>query len=157
MIASFRNNPGHPELLYLEDEFDDSWMPSLYKACHCLVQPYRGEGFCLPIVEAMACGLATIVTGYGPALDFCTSETTWLIPAVEAPFLSKRIADMETADYPWLAEPDLDALISFMRNAYENRQELTRRGIIASEFISRNFTWQQAGDKAAEAITHLIN
>jgi glycosyltransferase involved in cell wall biosynthesis len=29
------------------------------------VQPYRGEGFCLPIAEAMACGKPALVTGIG--------------------------------------------------------------------------------------------
>ena len=28
-------------------------MAGLYRACDCAVQPYRGEGFCLPVAEAM--------------------------------------------------------------------------------------------------------
>jgi len=29
-------------------------MAALYQACDCVVQPYRGEGFCLPVAEHAA-------------------------------------------------------------------------------------------------------
>jgi glycosyltransferase involved in cell wall biosynthesis len=29
-------------------------LPRLYAACDALVHPYRGEGFALPVLEAMA-------------------------------------------------------------------------------------------------------
>ena len=60
-------------------------MAGLYSACDCLVHPFRGEGFGLPVVEAMACGLPVIVTGAGPALDYATDETAFLIPATTRP------------------------------------------------------------------------
>ena len=42
---------------------------SLYRACDVLVHPYRGEGFAMPVLEAMACGLPVIVTNGGPTDD----------------------------------------------------------------------------------------
>ena len=56
-------------------------LAGLYAACDCLVHPYRGEGFGLPIAEAMACGLPAIVTGYGAAMDFCDERTSYPILA----------------------------------------------------------------------------
>lgn len=45
-------------------------MASLYAATHVLVAPYRGEGFCLPVLEAMAVGVCPIVPRGGPTDDF---------------------------------------------------------------------------------------
>ena len=44
--------------------------PALYRACDVLVQPYRGEGFCLPALEALAWGGRSIVTDGGSTDDF---------------------------------------------------------------------------------------
>ena len=58
---------GYP-IEYHDRALNDQEMAGLYAACDCLAHPYRGEGFALPVVEAMACGLPAIVTGAGPAL-----------------------------------------------------------------------------------------
>jgi hypothetical protein len=68
----------------------------------------RGEGFGLPIAEAMACGLPVIVTGYGAALDFYNEDNAYLIPAQVVRLPSKVVGDLETIDFPWLAEPTLE-------------------------------------------------
>ena len=47
----------------LDDELDDDEVAALYRACDVLVHPYRGEGFAMPVLEAMACGLPVITTG----------------------------------------------------------------------------------------------
>ena len=78
-----------PEIEYLTDDLSAEEMAGLYQACQCLVHPYRGEGFGLPIAEAMACGLAVIVTGYGAALDFCDDTRAFLVPARLARFNAK--------------------------------------------------------------------
>src|SRR5207302_1409289 len=94
------------EIEYLHQNLREEELAGLYTACDCLVHPYRGEGFGLPIAEAMACGLPVIVTGYGAALDFCNDENAFLIPASIRCFPERKLGDLETVDYPWLAEPD---------------------------------------------------
>jgi glycosyltransferase involved in cell wall biosynthesis len=69
-IDRFRSQPHAPAIEYLDQPLKEAELPGLYTACQCLVHPYRGEGFGLPIVVAMACGLPVIVTGSGAALDF---------------------------------------------------------------------------------------
>ncbi|RMF59067.1 MAG: glycosyltransferase, partial [Calditrichaeota bacterium] len=59
-----------PEIEYIDAVLAEEEMAGLYTACDVLVHPYRGEGFGLPILEAMACGRAVIVTHGGAALDF---------------------------------------------------------------------------------------
>ena len=55
---------GYP-VEYIDHNLSETEVARLYAACDCLVHPFRGEGFALPVVEAMACGLPVIVTGAG--------------------------------------------------------------------------------------------
>ena len=73
--------PNAPEILYLNEELPPDSLPGLYTACDCLVLPYRGEGFGLPVPEAMACGLPVIVTAGGATDDFVRDDFAWRIPA----------------------------------------------------------------------------
>ena len=41
-------------------------LADLYRSRDVLVHPYRGEGFAMPVLEAMASGLPVIVTAGGP-------------------------------------------------------------------------------------------
>lgn len=151
-IENVQAQTNAPKIAYTNTNLSPNEIPGLYTACDCLVHPYRGEGFGLPIAEAMACGLPVVVTGYGAALDFCNSETAYLITATEARLSEKRVGDMETVDYPWVAEPDVDALAQLMRHVYEHKDEAQSKGKKASEHILTNFTWEQA---AAVAETRL--
>ena len=56
----------------------------------------------------------------------------------------KRVGDEPTVDYPWLAEPDRDALQTFMRHVYENPQVARAKGHAAREHILANFTWERS-------------
>ena len=101
---------------YIDRDLDENEIARLYAACDCLVHPFRGEGFALPVVEAMACGLPVIVTGAGPVLDYASEETAFLIPARRGNFAECRVGDLETIGRPWLWEPDLDALVEHLRS-----------------------------------------
>ncbi len=144
LIARYRQNPDLPEVEYLDRFLPDRELAGLYTACDCLVHPYRGEGFGLPMAEAMACGLAVVVTGHGAALDFCSAETAYLIPAREVKLPMKKVGELETVDHPWLAEPDAAALADIMRHVAEHPGEARERGRAAARHIARNFTWEKA-------------
>lgn len=156
LIERFRSDPQAPEIEYIDTDFSADDMAGLYTACHCLVHPYRGEGFGLPIAEAMACGLAPIVTGYGAALDFCPPEIAWLLPTKLEKLPVKRVGQFETVDYPWLAEPDFDALVDMLRYAANNPEGVYRRGKTAADFIRKNYTWEHAARIAEERLQAVV-
>lgn len=51
----------------------------LYRSADCYVLPTRGEGFGRPFLEASACGLPVIATGWSGQLDFLTPRNSRLL------------------------------------------------------------------------------
>jgi glycosyltransferase involved in cell wall biosynthesis/predicted O-methyltransferase YrrM/Flp pilus assembly protein TadD len=154
-IAAFRADRQAPEIEYIDGTLPEEELARLYAACDCLAQPYRGEGFGLPIAEAMACGLPVIVTGYGACLDFCGPEHGYLVPAREVRFPERRIGDLETVDYPWLAEPDVGVLAQSLRHVYEHPDDAGARGAKGAAHIHGSFTWQHAVAAAERRLLEL--
>ncbi|WP_084664443.1 glycosyltransferase [Thermanaeromonas toyohensis] len=147
-IKELQGQKGIPEILYLEENFNEREMAALYCSCNCLVHPYRGEGFGLPILEAMACGLPVIVTGYGACLDFCHEGNALLIRARLEAGKEKRVGELETVSYPYWAEPDVEHLIHLLRWVYENLGEARVIGSRAAEEVARRFNWNEVAAKA---------
>jgi tetratricopeptide (TPR) repeat protein len=147
-IAAFRADLDNPEVVYLDSPLSEEEMARLYCACDCLAAPYRGEGFGLPIAEAMSCGLPVLVTNHGAALDFCDELTAWLIPARVATAPDCRLGDLELAAPATLAEPDGDALVGLLRRIVDSPDECRRKVAAGRRRVEERLTW----DHAASAV-----
>lgn len=146
-IQEAQQRPNAPEIIYLNADLPGEELAALYRACDALVHPYRGEGFGLPIAEAMACGLPVLVPNYGACLDFCDPETAILVPAklVSLPQLQDPPAC--EAGY-WVSEVQNEDLVHAMREAARTPERGRAIGARASERIRREFTWQRAAQVA---------
>jgi glycosyltransferase involved in cell wall biosynthesis len=140
-IRRFAQRHDVPGVLVLTERMDDARLSSLYRGCDAFVLPYRGEGFGMPLVEAMACGKPVLTTAAGPALEFCSTESAYLISATEV-----RVPDPPppfgefSSEWSWF-EPDLVELTSALRSIYENRQEAEKRGVFAAGKIAQTHPW----------------
>jgi glycosyltransferase involved in cell wall biosynthesis/FMN phosphatase YigB (HAD superfamily)/tetratricopeptide (TPR) repeat protein len=153
-IRAAQLQPNAPEILYLNAELPPDSLPGLYTACDCLVLPYRGEGFGLPALEAMACGLPVIVTAGGATDDFVRDDFAWRIPA-ERRIFGQEVSGMKLAGAGWLLEPDGAALGRFLRAAFTNPAEAHRRGQLAAQHARQFCSWQNCAAIAAQRIREL--
>jgi glycosyltransferase involved in cell wall biosynthesis len=154
MLATFDSIPNRPELVFLDEEVPYERLPSLYRAADVLVQPYRGEGFCLPALEALACGVPVIVTGGGPTDDFTSEECAWHLPARQVPTDPAAFTDAYAlAPGGFLLEPDLDALVETLRAAADPA-ERDRRAATARAHAEK-FSWPAAASQAEARLAAL--
>lgn len=143
-----------PEVLYLDRVLPESEMPGLYASCDVLVHPYRGEGFGLPILEAMACGVPVIVTNGGACLDFCNSKNSLLVKAEKKELSYREISPkLETVKAPWLFEVDSKDLQDKMVYAYQYPKEMKSLGQKVSEGIRSDWSWDRAAEKIVSRVS----
>jgi len=166
-ICQIQRDPKSPALIYFNRRLSEDQMAGLYTACDCLVHPYRGEGFALPVLEAMACGLPVIVTAGGATDDFVDEQTGYRIPAtkrilpkpeITLPFKEgHRIVNLKvpSAGDLWFLEPDRTALAEKMRWVYEHPQAAREVGQRASRRVRADFTWARAAEKVMERLQEL--
>ncbi|MEW6304181.1 MAG: glycosyltransferase family 29 protein [Verrucomicrobiota bacterium] len=153
-IRAAQAQPGAPEILYLDEELADADLPGLYAACDCLVHPYRGEGFGLPVLEAMACGLPVVVTAGGATDDFATEDLVYRLPAMRVG-LGREVGGMKLAHTGWWLEPDGAELKRLMHAVFNDPVAARERGRRASETVRREWTWARSAAVAEQRLNEL--
>ncbi|HEY4246637.1 MAG TPA: glycosyltransferase [Lacunisphaera sp.] len=150
-IKAIKANLNAPEICYLNEELPAEALPALYNACDSLVHPYRGEGFGLPVLEAMACGLPVIVTAGGSTDDFATDAFSYHIPA-RRQSIGNNVSGMKLAGDGWMLEPDAVALGERMKWVVAHRDDARALGQRASVHARTQWSWDRAAGIAQERI-----
>jgi glycosyltransferase involved in cell wall biosynthesis len=139
----------------MTDMLAESDMPGLFTACDCLVHPYRGEGFGLPVLEAMACKVPVIVTAGGATDDFCTAETGYLVQSRRKSFVSKDIDFVGGSG--WVLEPDALSLGELMRQVYEHPAEANEKAALALVRVRTDYTWEKVATQVLDRIRSILS
>lgn len=137
-IREFQSRAGTPEILYLTEDMGEEDIARLYRACHCLVHPYRGEGFGLPVAEAAASGLPVIVTRGGATDDFIPASLGYFIPSRP---VGVRLDEFNLNG--WVLEPDAQALAELMARVRSRAEERRERAGRMRNAVSR-LSWEAA-------------
>ena len=135
--------PRHAPIEVISTPLDLGEMRYLYTHAGCLVSASRGEGFGLPVAEAMLLGCPVIATIYSGQADICQAEHCWPVDYKLEPARTHL-----TEGNSFWAEPSVDSLRQQMRSVYKasahERAEKTER---ARQFVLDRFTWQKVAER----------
>ncbi|HEX4760053.1 MAG TPA: glycosyltransferase [Thermoleophilaceae bacterium] len=140
-------------VIYIDDDVSPDELAALYRAGDVFVTPYRGEGFCLPALEAMASGLPVIHTAVGPTSEFVPEDGGWAIPAERAPLRAgTRLPELEGEGYVHEADPH--ALAQILREAAADPVERLARARIAHA-RAQDYHWERVAEIAEQSFATL--
>lgn len=121
----------------------------LYRSADCFVLPTRGEGWGMPILEAMACGLPVIATNCSSQVDFMNENNSLLL---EVESLVPAVAKCPYYEgFRW-AQPSYEHLRKLMRWVYENQNEAHALGQQAANDAAILWTWKHSTESMIKAI-----
>ena len=154
LLKEFKEkNSNYPHVLVIDDDYSISEVKSLFKISNVYVAPSHGEGFGLPIAEAMSNSVPVITTSWGGQLDFVTEKNSWLIDFKFA----YSDSHFEQYNSVWAA-PSSDHLaqqMKFLRNA--NPSDIKNKTKIAFDDINRNYSWEKTADINVKFVKKLLD
>jgi glycosyltransferase involved in cell wall biosynthesis len=124
-------------LIYIGETLPFSKVSQLYQAADAYVSPYFTEGFNMPVLEAIACGLPVICTKGGATDDFTTQDFALYI---ESKVQECRLDEHNTG---LTLVPDIKHLIELMRVIIERHDFREQARKTGSEFVKAKFTWEK--------------
>ena len=129
-------NNKYPHVEVIEEDLELPQIKSLYIQSDCLIAPSHGEGFGLPIAEAMALEIPVIATAWGGQLDFINSSNSWLIDYKFA--YSKSHFNLFSSAW---AEPCEDNCALVMKEIYNTPiDDIKSKTLLAKKRV-RDLTW----------------
>jgi autotransporter strand-loop-strand O-heptosyltransferase len=111
---------------------------------HVFVSCSRSEGFYLPGIEAMACGIPTILADYGGSTEYGEDALLVRVPQLKKP---QEIYGNWNVPGEW-GEPDYNHLVEVMKDAYDNYEVHKVKALKTSDKIRDKFSWTKAAEKA---------
>lgn len=118
-LGIYRRESDARWVLCINQDIEVNDLVALYHGAQALVMPTRGEGYGLPMAEALVLGCPVIVTGAGGHLDFCHDSNVRLIKATWA-FAKTHLSQ---SDSLWF-EPDMDDLVLALQEALSQDKKL---------------------------------
>lgn len=146
-----QGDPDAADVILIDEDIADGELVSLYRACHVLVAPSRGEGFGLPIAEAIHFGLSVVATGHGGQRDFCSPDTAWLVDFAFA----RSDTHLGTGHSVW-AQPSVEDLARALRAVRDAPpEERRRRNEAGRALLETRFTWRDVARRTVAAVDSL--
>lgn len=144
------------------DKLSEEQIQQLYRSADVYICTSKGEGACLPVLEAMAAGIPAIVPDNSAFMDFITPDCVYSINTREEPVHGMGHIPWYSPDQIWWPV-DIGHTTSLIQLANEDRQrtesfegkELSRleiKGIRSKRLIQDLFSSSFIGERMLESL-----
>ena len=133
-------------------------MRSIYNKANIGIFPSKAEGWCLPLIECLACGVPSIAT-------YCTGQTEYLneIQDLQKDLIIYDLKEEIASDGIWFRGDrgnwfifDKEILSKKMLYAYTNYDNIEKNRLELSNIISNKFSWDLCAKRTKTAIDYIM-
>ncbi len=125
----------------------------LYAGMDALLAPYRGEGFSMKVLDAMALGLPVFMPAFGGPTEFAVPGSFLEIPWRRTPVGPCLDRDQfYLGDDAWWCEPDATALAEQLRAWAADDGAARRAGAAAAQHVRGRYTWANAAQRLLDTL-----
>lgn len=130
----------------------------ILKSCNVFVSCARSEGWNLPLLEAMSCGVPSIYSNCSGQLEFAKNK------GIPVNIIGEKAANLN--DYGRYSmgelpgnyyEPNFEELSEKMRFVYEFYPEVKKKSLEESKEIRDQFNWERIGEIGYESALEFYN
>lgn len=143
-----------PRIFLVPGLLSDEEMADLVRTADATVFTTKGEGFCLPAAESLACGTPVIAPRGSAFTDYVTEDVGYLVDTHPEPVYGMPHIPWYYGTQTW-HKIDIANLKERMREAYSNRRALQSRAARTSEAVSE-FTTASVGRRMREALEEVL-
>ena len=145
---SFNDRKDFPKIVLWTEILPDSVLPNLYKSFDCFVLPTRGEGFGLPFIESMACGVPAIGPAVGGNREFMDDSNSILVEGKMVPIDNGEFLRLQPqyAGQNWFDINEAQ-LSKAMRWVYDNPKDSKKITEKAVADLRDKWTWEHTAAK----------
>ena len=129
--------------------FDYKQMNEVYNLMDCFLLTTSGEGFGIPIIEASACGIPTVVTDYTTTQELLVEDGQCGLPV--------KLASELTGS--WNVERaimDDNHCIQCLNTLYNDKEFGEKLGKTGIEKVNKLYTWENVGKQWVDLVEELV-
>jgi glycosyltransferase involved in cell wall biosynthesis len=154
-----------PHLSVHTKNIQEKTLPKVYSMSDAFVLSSRGEGFCLPYLEAAACGLPVIGSNCSGQSDFLKKENSFLVDPDEMSEvktngnmskLAKHCGFYEGQVFPNFGATGIKKLGKLMREVYENYDEALNKAQLLTNLTHNEYSWDMAVGRVLKRIKEIV-
>ncbi|MGH8083057.1 MAG: glycosyltransferase [Lysobacter sp.] len=152
IIRSLGLDPDGGRIVYSENESVPYYqVAQLYRSADCFVLPTRGEGWGMPILEAMACGVPVIASYWSAQQSFLDQDNSY---PLQVSLIDAEAKCPYYLGFKW-ALPDEDHLVKLFRHVYENQDEARAKGQQAAMDVAERWSLTQSSERMKRRIVEI--
>ncbi|MEP6517074.1 glycosyltransferase family 4 protein [Microcoleus vaginatus] len=160
LIKKSQEHKKPPMCSFSTKSLHPAWVNRFYNRADAFVSFTRGEGWGLPIAEAMLCGLPVIAPLSTSMLDYLTSDVAFCLPTQEK--LVSEISDpfgqnFKASHSGSYYEIDLPEAKKCLRYVWSNKDQATEIGKKGRAHMNENFSFERFSNCLHEAIVDFTN